>query len=66
MEGRLRNAGTGILAAKFGDAVVERSYFVQRPFRSSTSTIAAISRMLETVDSSMDMESLVARWSLIS
>ena len=58
-EGGLRNAGTGILAAKFGDAVVERSCFVQRPFRSSTSTIRAISQMLETVASSRDTESLV-------
>ena len=46
-EGGFRNAETEILAVEFGDDV-QRSYFVHKLFRSKTSTIAAISHMIET------------------
>ena len=44
-----------------GNKTVWRSCLVQRPFCSSSSTIAAISHMLEIVASSMDMVSRLGR-----
>lgn len=55
-----RNAGFGILQVELGDDVIA-VLLVQRPFRSNTSTIAAISHMLETVASLIDMLSRVGR-----
>src|SRR6185295_12650572 len=46
--------------------MVRRSCFVQRPFCSSSSTIAAISHMLAMVASSRDMVSRVGRSSLMA
>ena len=62
-EGGFRNAGAGLLRRNSG-MMSSRSCLVQRPFRSSTSTIAAISQMLEMVASSMTMVSRLRRSSL--
>ena len=54
----------GILAPKLGDDVVQVLLRAES-FRSSTSTMAAISHMLEMVGSSMDMVSRLGRSSLM-
>jgi len=62
-EGGFRNAGAGLLRRN-SVMMSWRSCLVQRPFRSSTSTIVAVSHMLEMVASSMAMVSRLGRSSL--
>ena len=64
-KGGLRNAGTGILAAEFGDDLVEVLLRAEAlPFEHFH--MAAISHMLEMVASSIDMLSRVGRCSLMA
>jgi hypothetical protein len=62
-EGGFRNAGAGLLRRN-SVMMLWGACLAQRPFRSSTSTIAAISHMLEMVASSMVMVSRLGRSSL--
>jgi len=59
-EGGFRNAGAGILAARLGDDVIEVVLRAEA-LRSRTSTIEAISYILEMVASSRDMVSHLGR-----
>lgn len=59
------NAVSGIVARGFffrkSAMMSNKSYLLQSPFRSNSSTIAAISHILEIVASSIDMDSRLGR-----
>lgn len=63
-ENRLRNTGAWILAVTLNDDVVE-VLLVHKPIPLRTSTKTEISHMLETIASSLDMDSRVGRSSLM-